>query len=284
MINHWQMGRPKDNYYWTDDTQQAVLDYINESDERKRSIIYEAHIHPKLITMSGTILKRYFYQQNNLHQSDVSVLVNDAVSSVVENGFKNYDKTAGSSFSYFQTAIKHFFYDRFYNGRTSKLHKLKNMVDIDLTIDEADMLYNYEIDHSTMEDLRGESKEYVKKKMSSTKLTPRQKKVLKVVYELFTMKNYNRHFSTYFLMKNTGMSQQHLRIILNQFNLEHLCFSHGQYHRGLAKEYKNVLEKYLILTDGNVIEAFNLYADDIDKEKKRKSLEMTTLKRESKKQ
>lgn len=255
--------------YWNEETQQAIIEYINEPDHQRRSIIYQKHIHQQLLTMSEAILQTYFLPRNKVDADDIPSLINDAVTHVVQYGFKNY-KGSGSSFSYFQTAVKHFYHDKFNSNCNwvgiPEYQRANNISTIEDIQDEVDSRHNYTIDQDNMEDLREQGKEYVKNIIESSKVTPAELKVLKAVYELFTMQNYNRHFSTFFLMKKTGLPLYKVREELAKFKLDSLVYSQGNMFR-VVQNYQHDIMKYLVRTDFNYIEAFNLYADDREKER-----------------
>jgi hypothetical protein len=95
--------RAKGNY-WNEVQDKAVVDYQKEQDQAVRNRIFEQHLYHHLCAMAATILRRYY-------KTDNESLVLDSVTHVVEKAIDKFDPSRAKSYSFFQTVIKHFFYD-----------------------------------------------------------------------------------------------------------------------------------------------------------------------------
>lgn len=102
--------------YWTEEQDQAIIEYMNATSTEQRNLIYYTYLHAQMIAMSETIQKRYFGKSD-------SDLVHSSIVHVLENAFRNYDVDK-KSFSFIQTVIKNFYHDHFLPIRIRKRDKI----------------------------------------------------------------------------------------------------------------------------------------------------------------
>jgi hypothetical protein len=118
------MAKPqnKDNYYFTQETEDAIVLYNTSSDPIFRDKIFTKQIYHPLYKLAENIIHTFkFYY---LDVDSIEDLKLDVVSMLVEEKLHRFDPTNGAkAFSYFQTIVKRWLIN--YNNRNYK--KLKQM-------------------------------------------------------------------------------------------------------------------------------------------------------------
>ena len=118
------MAKPhnKDNYYFTQETEDAIVRYNASSDPIFRDTIFKEQIYHPLYKLAENIIHTFkFYY---LDVDSIEDLKLDVVSMLVEEKLHRFDATNGAkAFSYFQTIVKRWLIN--YNNRNYK--KLKQI-------------------------------------------------------------------------------------------------------------------------------------------------------------
>lgn len=118
------MAKPqnKDNYYFTQETEDAIVRYNASSDPIFRDKIFKEEIYFPLYKLAENIIHTFkFYY---LDVDNIEDLKLDVVSMLVEEKLFRFDPTNGAkAFSYFQTIVKRWLIN--YNNRNYK--KLKQI-------------------------------------------------------------------------------------------------------------------------------------------------------------
>jgi hypothetical protein len=118
------MAKPqnKDNYYFTQETEDAIVRYNASSDPIFRDRIFKAEIYYPLYKLAENIIHTFkFYY---LDVDSIEDLKLDIVSMLVEEKLYRFDPNNGAkAFSYFQTIVKRWLIN--YNNRNYK--KLKQV-------------------------------------------------------------------------------------------------------------------------------------------------------------
>lgn len=101
------MAKPKnkDTYYFTQETEQAIISYNNSTDPVYRSKLFAKEIYQPLYKLAENIIHTFkFYY---LDVNSVEDLKLDVISMLVEEKLQKFDPTNGAkAFSYFQTIVK----------------------------------------------------------------------------------------------------------------------------------------------------------------------------------
>ena len=122
------MAKPqnKDNYYFTQETEDAIVRYNASSDPIFRDQIFTKEIYQPLYKLAENIIHTFkFYY---LDVESIENLKLDVVSMLVEEKLYRFDATNGAkAFSYFQTIVKRWLIN--YNNRNYK--KLKQVGSFD---------------------------------------------------------------------------------------------------------------------------------------------------------
>jgi hypothetical protein len=122
------MAKPKnkDNYYFTQETEDAIVRYNASSDPVFRDMVFKKEIYHPLYKLAENIIHTFkFYY---LDVASIEDLKLDVVSMLVEEKLHRFDSTNGAkAFSYFQTIVKRWLIN--YNNRNYK--KLKQVGSFD---------------------------------------------------------------------------------------------------------------------------------------------------------
>jgi hypothetical protein len=122
------MAKPpnKDNYYFTQETEDAIVRYNASSDPIYRDKVFKKEIYHPLYKLAENIIHTFkFYY---LDVASIEDLKLDVVSMLVEEKLHRFDPTNGAkAFSYFQTIVKRWLIN--YNNRNYK--KLKQVGSFD---------------------------------------------------------------------------------------------------------------------------------------------------------
>jgi hypothetical protein len=123
-VSQKSMAKPpnKDNYYFTQETEDAIVRYNASSDPVFRDNVFKKEIYHPLYKLAENIIHTFkFYY---LDVDSIEDLKLDVVSMLVEEKLHRFDSTNGAkAFSYFQTIVKRWLIN--YNNRNYK--KLKQI-------------------------------------------------------------------------------------------------------------------------------------------------------------
>lgn len=134
------MAKPvnKDNYYFTQETEDAIVLYNASSDSVFRDRIFKAKIYHALYKLSENIIHTFKFYYTDV--DDIEDLKLEVVTMLVEEKLHRFDPTNGAkAFSYFQTIVKRWLIN--YNNKNYK--KLKQVGSFD------EMEDSYESDFDT---------------------------------------------------------------------------------------------------------------------------------------
>jgi hypothetical protein len=96
--------KPKSKMYWTQETEQAIIQYNKEQDEIQREIIFSKKIYPALDKMAENIINRFKFPYIEETFEDVKAQV---VSFLTLNLHK-FTEDKGKAFSYFSVVAKNY--------------------------------------------------------------------------------------------------------------------------------------------------------------------------------
>lgn len=126
--------KPKQkNVYFTEETQNYVLEYIKETDQVKRDIIYTDYLEFAFFKLTQNIINTYKF-------CTVGNTVEDLQQEVMEHVLQKlikFDPTKGKAYSYFGTIIKRYFIGKLKTDYTRKIEH----VDFDSYVSEFSSTY-----------------------------------------------------------------------------------------------------------------------------------------------
>ena len=134
------MAKPtnKDNYYFTQETEDAIVLYNASSDHVFRDKIFKKEIYFPLYKLSENIIHTFKFYYTDVN--DIEDLKLEVITMLVEEKLHRFDPTNGAkAFSYFQTIVKRWLIN--YNNKNYK--KLKQIGSFD------EMEDSYESDFDT---------------------------------------------------------------------------------------------------------------------------------------
>lgn len=160
------MAKPqnKDNYYFTQETEDAIVKYNASSNPVLRDKIFQQEIYFPLYKLAENIIHTFkFYY---LDVNSIEDLKLDVVSMLVEEKLHRFDSTNGAkAFSYFQTIVKRWLIN--YNNKNYKKlkqvgsfeemedsYEVEGLLDSERTIPLATIVnYFVESSYSNMEEI-----------------------------------------------------------------------------------------------------------------------------------
>lgn len=124
------------NYYFTQETEDAIVQYNRSSDPILRNKIFTQHLYYPFYKMAENIIHTFKFYYMDVH--DVEDLKLDIVTMIVEEKLQGFNPDNGAkAFSYFQTIIKRWLIN--YNNANYK--KLKQVGSFDEVNDSYDSAY-----------------------------------------------------------------------------------------------------------------------------------------------
>jgi hypothetical protein len=174
--------KPKKNKnYFTQDTEDAILQYVASTDQEERNKIYRERIHYAFTKLTENLIHTYKYYYTDNYS--IEELQHNAIIFLIERLGK-FKAGKGKAYSYFGTIAKRYF---ILNNKYN-YDKLKSHSDIDNINDESDVDKELIIHESTEEDLINFFDIYIKyNEMYLERLYPKEldKKIANAILELF---------------------------------------------------------------------------------------------------
>jgi hypothetical protein len=136
--------RPKTkNQYFTSDTEEAIIEYLNTEDERMRNKIYNERIWYGFHKLTENIIHTFKFYYTEV--DTIAELQHEVTAFLLEK-LHLYDQTKGKAFSYFGTIAKRYLI--LYNNNNYK--KLKQRAEVDAVDNDqtilTDLVNNHSID------------------------------------------------------------------------------------------------------------------------------------------
>lgn len=100
------MGRKKKNNYFTEETEDKILEYIAEKDERKKNRIYSQYLHTPLRTIAEVFHSKLSVDYIEEDREDA---INDCVSYLVTQSIYGFSKGKGKAYSYLSISARNHF-------------------------------------------------------------------------------------------------------------------------------------------------------------------------------
>lgn len=108
--------KPKSkNEYFTSETEDAVVEYILETDDNKRNRIYQSKLHYAFYKLVENIIHSFKFYYTDVDK--IEDLKYELISHILQK-IHLYDRSRGKAFSYFGTAVKRYLID--YNKKNYK--------------------------------------------------------------------------------------------------------------------------------------------------------------------
>jgi hypothetical protein len=120
-------------YYFTNDTEQAIIRYNSSTDERERNMIYDKHIMRAFDKLAENLIHRFKFYHFDIPYEDVK---HETIVHLIEK-INNYSEGKGKAFSYFSIVAKNYLI----NENNTNYDRFKNTADI-VAVDESRNVIN----------------------------------------------------------------------------------------------------------------------------------------------
>ena len=98
------MSEQKRRVYFTQETENAIIEFNNTEDDYLRDKIYKEHIHPAFDKLAENVINRFKFPYMDCPFKDVK----DQVISFLILNIQKYEKSKGKAFSYFSVIAKNY--------------------------------------------------------------------------------------------------------------------------------------------------------------------------------
>lgn len=216
--------KKKNEPYFGEEQEQAVIDYANAQDDATKNLIYVTYLEKPIIKMAESIIRTYKLYRINREYDEV---LNDTISFLILKMNKFKPEKNKKAYSYFGTICKNY-------GMGMKEKDSKEMnrnicyEDISSDIEENDE-YSYRIDDhvleysDVLENLASEIEEYM---LTDNDLNLNEKKIGYALIEIFTNfdtlnidgeNKFNKNVILYTLREMTYLTTKEITKSLKKF-------------------------------------------------------------------
>lgn len=209
------VAKKKQNFYFTQETEDAIVAYKNCDDPEERNLIYTKKIHPVFYKMVEIIIHRFKFYNFDIPIEDVK----HEVITFLHERICKFDETTGfKAYSYFSIIAKHYLIAE--NNKNYYQYKKKNNIDsIDLERNVVnEQLRSEFIDEQ--KDFIDLFVEVVEKYLPLIFTKNRDIQVADSVLYLFktreNIENYNKKALYILIRERTGIKTQHITNVINK--------------------------------------------------------------------
>lgn len=147
--------RPKTkNQYFTADTEEAIIEYLNTTDERKRNQIYNERIWYGFHKLTENIIHTFKFYYTEV--DTIPELQHEVTAFLLEK-LHLYDQTKGKAFSYFGTIAKRYLI--LYNNNNYK--KLKQRAEVDAIDNDQSLTIDIINNQNMIDQPKDEATEFI---------------------------------------------------------------------------------------------------------------------------
>ena len=204
------MGRKKTtNYYWTDDTEQAIIQYNTTEDTDRRNVLYREEIEYPINKLSENIINTFKFTYFDYGFEDIK---HEVVAFMVVNMHK-YDHTKGSkAFSYFSVVAKNYLILHNNNNyKKLKTHDKMDVLDRHRSIDVSK--------ESDIQTLTNEIVEYFDSNMNTIFKKDRDLRIGYAIIDLMKQRedieNFNKKAIYILIREMTDVETAHITSVVN---------------------------------------------------------------------
>ena len=216
------MGRKKTkNYYWTEETEQGIIDYNTTEDSSKKNVIYNEYLEYPFFKLTENIINTFKFSYFDDSFQDVQ---NECISFIILNMHK-YDHTKGSkAFSYFSVVAKNYLI--LHNNNNYKKLKTHDKPDV---LDRQKYINNEEYDFKSF---TTEMVEYFDANLNTIFKKERDLRIGYAIVDLIKQRdeieNFNKKALYILIREMTNVETAHITSVVNV----------------LKKHYKKLMNKY----------------------------------------
>jgi len=232
----------KDNYYFDEEVEDAIVEYNNTEDPIRRSRLFKNKINDAFYKLAENIINTFKYKYFDVPQEDVQSMV---VSHMVEK-IDKYEKDKGKAFSYFSMIAKNFCILK--NKKNYKKYKRQ------LSLDDEDLELNLTTDGDVRDKLENEEFfdeiiSHWEDKMTDMFDKERDLKIADAILELFkrrkNIETFNKKALYVMIRERAGIDRtQHITKVVKKFKDEFFEISERYYNSGEVEEQNELKDKF----------------------------------------
>lgn len=208
------MKKQKQNIYFTQDTEDAIVEYINSTDDVYRNLLYSKKIHPAFYKLAEIMIHRFKFYNFDVPHEDIK----HEVISFLHEKIHKYKSENGKAFSYFSIVAKHYLIAE----NNKNYYHFKRSHDVEL----IDLERNVANEQYKME-LIEEKKDFIDiftvimdKYLMDIFVKQRDLQVADTVLYLFksreNIENYNKKAIYILVRERTGVNSQYITNVINK--------------------------------------------------------------------
>lgn len=217
------MGRKpkKKNVYFTQDTENAIIEYINSTDSFQKNKIYTEKIHNAFYKLAEIMIHRFKFYNFDIPHEDVK----HEVVAFLHEKIHKYRAENGKAFSYFSIIAKHYLIAE----NNKNYYHFKRSQDVE-TIDTERIVINEKVASDYIEERNDFIDIFVK---VMEKYLPlffpkyRDIQVADTVLHLFktrqNIENYNKKAIYILIRERTGVNSQYITSVINKIKTIYKC-------------------------------------------------------------
>ena len=213
-------GRPKKRYYFTEDTQGAIVAYNNEESDRLRNKVFNEHIYKAFLKLAENIIHTFKLYHFNCTATQ---LKHEVVSFLLEKMHK-FTPEKGKAFSYFSIVAKHYLIIN-NNKNYKKLINKAPVIKIDTQRDLTGEIVRNEIREETY-DFMNQFTEYWEVNMYNAYTKHRDIKIVDAILTLFrerhNIENFNKKALYIIIREMTDVKTLYITRVINTLKKSYL--------------------------------------------------------------
>lgn len=205
----------KQNFYFTQETEDAIIQYIQTQDPIERNAIYTKHIHPAFYKMAEIMIHRFKFYNFDVSHEDVK----HEVVTFLHDKICKFDWNTGfKAFSYFSIVAKNYLIVE--NNKNYYQYKNKDGIE---AIDQERNITNEQV----RRELSDEQKDFIDmfveimdKNLASIFTKQRDLQIADSIMYLFktreNIENYNKKAIYILIRERTGVKSQYITNIITR--------------------------------------------------------------------
>lgn len=222
----------KENMYFTQETEDAIVEYNNETSKRKRNKIYTEKIYKPLCKLAENVYNTYKFSYFEVSPEDVQ---SEVVSFMTSNLHKYKSKQNGGSkaYSYFTIVAKHWLIHN-NNNTYNKWKRHTEILDQPEEETEGEILVFEDIDDSEPKELVKMTIDYWERNIPKIFIKKKEMEIAFAILELFRIseriENFNKKAIYLYIREISGCKTQHITKVINKMK---------SYQKDIFEEYYN---------------------------------------------
>jgi hypothetical protein len=235
----------KENMYFTQETEDAIVAYNNETCDRNRNRIYLEKIYQPLCKLAENVYNTYKFSYFEVPPEDVQ---SEVVSFMTSNLHKYKSKSDGGSkaYSYFTIVAKHWLI----HSNNNTYNKWKRHTEILEQPEEdidGEILMFEEIDSEESKELVKLTIDYWERNIPNVFIKKKEMEIAFAILELFRIsdriENFNKKAIYLYIREISGCKTQHITKVINKMKLYQKDIFNDYFEKGYVSLSPKNIEK-----------------------------------------